>query len=76
MSTCWKCGANTPDGVIECGDCAQTIFTQSGVAVKPVPINFAKVETWEDFKEIMSHWGMYVAKDSDLHKLLRRFTDE
>lgn len=74
--TCWKCGADTPDGVVECYSCDSVRVTHNGVPVQPVAINFEKVLTLEDLKEVMAGLGLWVVKGSELHRKLRRFTDE
>ena len=43
MSTCWKCGQATPEGVIECEDGCQpqALRELMALADKPEPIRFA-----------------------------------
>lgn len=75
LLSCWRCGAPT-DGESECAKCRSKIVSSDGEPIEPVQLNFAKVQSLGDVIEILSGLGLWVAKGSELHKKMRRFTDE
>lgn len=74
MSSCWKCGAPTSDGVLECLEHCTTQFTQSVVQVRRV--DWRKVQSIEDMKRIMSVFGLQVVLGSPAEDALRDYLED
>lgn len=72
--SCWKCGTDCEAGEVECKGCAQVTVTSSNV--QQVAINWGKVMSFDDMREVMQALGLWVVRGSELHEKLRRFTDE
>lgn len=75
MNTCWKCGAATPDGVLDCGCVAAptSTYTDSYAQAKRVVIDFNKVTSLADLLLILRELGLTVPEGSPVHERLRRF---
>lgn len=79
--SCWKCGAPCEDQ--ECERCAAGLppmsvdgITLTPAALTPPPIyviDWDKVTSFEDMREIMRGLGIFVMAGSHAHKRLKRF---
>jgi hypothetical protein len=73
--SCWRCGKETPEGVIECPEHTSTQFTYShGNLVRK--IDWSKVNSVEDFKRIFAVFGMQVVTGSPAEEALREFLED
>lgn len=75
---CWKCGGPTNAGA-ECDRCAQgqpemhpstTVWSRMPEMLE---VDFAKVHTFDDLKQVLSSLRIHVPKGSELHKRLSKF---
>jgi hypothetical protein len=77
---CWKCGAKT-DGVMECEACEAATFAAATKTPAAQPgqvvhvIDWDKVQTFEELKEILTAFGFQVpgGPGTEPYDKLRRF---
>jgi hypothetical protein len=71
MPTCWKCGAETPEGEIECAECQSGITDSKNRDV----IDWNKVKTVEEFRAIIAATSLklWIHRDSAIYEHLKKF---
>lgn len=76
--SCWKCGAETPEGVIECEEHCQVKATfdqvpQPGIPVSVALIDWNKVATLDDMLEVLKGIKIQVIINSPEYQRLYRY---
>jgi hypothetical protein len=87
MSTCWKCGRKTTEGVTECERCEMGLSPEQldegrrmikEMNENSMPLDWAKVKTLEDLILVVSvlNGGIRIWRAGPLFKTLERFLKE
>jgi len=74
-SRCWRCGAKTADGVIECPIHNSVNATYSR-ATEFKMVDWSRVETLDDMKRILTVMGLRVLVGSAAWKELHEFLED
>jgi hypothetical protein len=72
MTTCWRCGKEIPEDIIECPEhCSTQVTFSHGPPTRR--IDWSKVHSIDDLKTIMSIFGFHVLIGSPAEDALRDF---
>lgn len=78
MSSCWKCGVETPEGVTECEGCEcglSPLLREKIAEARLREVDWNKITTIEEFREFirMTDWMMAISESHPHFASLKKF---